>query len=85
MFPAIKIADHNSNGNWVEFYEVQSESRPGVAYGVAKFRKGMGVQLSSLDLSTGATRGLQAYPACARPDCQECSAGTMPKFHPNAR
>ena len=28
MLPAIKITDHNSNGNWVEFYEVQSESRP---------------------------------------------------------
>jgi len=40
MLPAIKITDHNSSENWVEFYEVQSESRPGVAYVVAKSRKG---------------------------------------------
>ena len=40
MLPAIKITDHNSNVNWVEFYEVQSERRPGVAYVVAKSRKG---------------------------------------------
>ena len=40
MLPAIKITEHNNNGNWVEFYEVQSESRPGVAYVVAKSCKG---------------------------------------------
>jgi len=40
MLPAIKITDHNSNGNWVEFYEVQSENRSGVAYVVAKSCKG---------------------------------------------
>jgi hypothetical protein len=40
MLPAIKITDHNSSGNWVEFYEVQSESWPGVAYVVARSRKG---------------------------------------------
>jgi hypothetical protein len=40
MLAAIRITDHNRNGNWVEFYEVQSESRVGVAYVVAKSRKG---------------------------------------------
>lgn len=41
MLPApIKIEDHPPSRTWVEFYEVQSESRPGVAYVVAKKNDG---------------------------------------------
>jgi hypothetical protein len=43
------------------------------------------VQLSSLDLSTWTTWRLQAYPACIEPDCQEYSAGTLLKVHPDTR
>ncbi len=39
MLPAIKLSQLK-NGQWVEFWEVQSESRPGLAYVVAKCCKG---------------------------------------------
>ncbi len=69
MLPAIKIMDHNSNGNWIEFYEVQSENRPGVAYVVAKSCKGIwGCSCPAWIYQRGQHGDCKTYPTCAEPD-----------------